>query len=80
MVGGAPAAREVGLCARFRDHELLLRNCPFDRLRDVNCELVCGINHALAEGYLEGLGVADSLTAELRPCADNCCVVVTARP
>lgn len=69
----------LGYAPRFQDRELQLRNCPFDRLRDTNGELVCGINHALAEGYLDGLGVADQLTAELRPCADNCCVVVTAR-
>jgi predicted ArsR family transcriptional regulator len=69
----------LGYSPRFRDHELLLRNCPFDRLRDTNCELVCGINHALAEGYLDGLGVSAELSAQLRPCADNCCVVVTAQ-
>jgi predicted ArsR family transcriptional regulator len=69
----------LGYAPRFKDRELLLRNCPFDRLRDTNCELVCGINHALAEGYLDGLGVADDLAAELRPCVDNCCVVVTGK-
>lgn len=54
---------------------VLLRNCPFDRLRATDQTLVCNINHALAQGYLDGVG-ADDLTAELRPCAHNCCVVI----
>lgn len=70
---------KLGYAPRFKGAELLLRNCPFDRLRETNCDLVCGINHALTEGYLDGLGVADELSAQLRPCADNCCVVVTAK-
>ena len=68
---------ELGYAPRAEDGQLLLRNCPFDRLRDSNCELVCSINHALAEGYLTGLAVDETMTAVLRPCADNCCVVVT---
>lgn len=56
-----------------------LRNCPFDRLRTTDQGLVCHINHALAQGYLDGVK-ADDLTAELRPCADNCCVVITPAP
>ena len=69
---GYSPAREAGA--------LVLRNCPFDRLRDTNRELVCGINHALAEGYVDGLDAAEELTAKLRPCPDNCCVVVSPRP
>jgi predicted ArsR family transcriptional regulator len=70
--------RRLGYAPATRGHEVVLRNCPFDRLRDTNCALVCGINHALTEGYLEGLGLDDTLSAELRPCEDACCVVVTA--
>ena len=58
---------------------LVLRNCPFDKLREANLPLVCGINHALAEGYLDGLEAADELSADLRPCPDSCCVVVGPR-
>lgn len=68
---------ELGYAPRSDGGRLMLRNCPFDRLRDANCELVCAINHALTEGYLNGLGVADSMTAHLEPCEDACCVVVT---
>jgi predicted ArsR family transcriptional regulator len=59
---------------------LVLRNCPFDKLRDSNRELVCGINHALAEGYVAGIDASADLAATLRPCPDNCCVVVSPRP
>ena len=83
---GAPMRGLERLLARLgysptrEDGALVLRNCPFDKLRDTNRELVCTINQALAEGYLDGLDAADQLTATLRPCPDNCCVVVHPRP
>lgn len=55
---------------------VVLTNCPFQRLRLLGTELVCSINAALAAGYLEGLGADPGLTARLRPCPSNCCVVV----
>jgi predicted ArsR family transcriptional regulator len=70
----------LGYAPTREDGALVLRNCPFDKLRDSNRELVCGINHALAQGYVDGIEAADDLTALLRPCPDNCCVVVTPRP
>ena len=70
----------LGYSPAREDGALVLRNCPFDGLRDTNRELVCGINHALAEGYVDGLDAEDDLTATLRPCPDNCCVVVSPRP
>jgi predicted ArsR family transcriptional regulator len=59
-----------------RDDDVLLTNCPFQRLRVLDTDLVCSINVALARGYLEGLGVADRFTARLRPCPGSCCVVL----
>ncbi len=59
-----------------RDDDVLLTNCPFQRLRMLDTDLVCSINAALARGYLEGLGIADRFTARLRPCPSNCCVVL----
>ena len=38
----------------------MLRNCPFDKLRDTDRELVCDINHALAQSHLN-LGDGGSL-------------------
>jgi predicted ArsR family transcriptional regulator len=67
----------LGYAPRRDGDELVLANCPFDRLRDTNLELVCSLNHALAEGYLDGLGARGRLSARLRPCADHCCVVIS---
>jgi predicted ArsR family transcriptional regulator len=52
---------------------LLLRNCPFHGLVDRGPELVCGLNAALIDGMLRGLG-NQSLRAELRPTPGRCCV------
>ena len=68
---------DLGYVPRREQGEIVLTNCPFDRLRDANCELVCGINTSLAKGYLSGLDVDDAVRAELRPCDDLCCVVIT---
>jgi predicted ArsR family transcriptional regulator len=67
----------LGYAPRRDGDEIVLANCPFDRLRETNLELVCSLNQALAEGYLEGLGAGEQLSAKLRPCADHCCVVVS---
>jgi predicted ArsR family transcriptional regulator len=55
--------------------EVLLRNCPFDTLRNESRELICGMNLALIEGLLEGLGL-DGVRATLAPGEGRCCVTV----
>ncbi len=55
---------------------IVLTNCPFDRLRLLDTELVCSVNAALAAGYLDGLGADPGLGVRLRPCPRNCCVVL----
>jgi predicted ArsR family transcriptional regulator len=59
--------------AQGDDGEIRLRNCPFHALVDEHRSLVCGMNFALAEGLVEGLGDAD-----LHPCLNSqpgfCCV------
>ncbi|MBN6056026.1 helix-turn-helix domain-containing protein, partial [Nonomuraea sp. RK-328] len=55
---------------------VLLTNCPFQRMRAVNTELVCSVNAALVRGYLDGLDASGRFTARLRPCPDNCCVIL----
>jgi predicted ArsR family transcriptional regulator len=69
----------LGYAPRRQGGQLVLGNCPFDKLRDESRELVCGINHALAEGYLHALDAKGGLTAQLRPCPDSCCIVVAER-
>ena len=58
---------------------IVLTNCPFQRLRAADTELVCSINAALGTGYLEGLSMSDGVSARLRPCPVNCCVVLEPR-
>jgi predicted ArsR family transcriptional regulator len=58
------------------DQRVRLRNCPFHDVVDVAPELVCGLNHALVTGVLEGLDVADRCTAILAPDPPHCCVTV----
>lgn len=54
---------------------IITRNCPFHRAAQEQPELVCGLNHALLEGYLEERG-NDPEQAELDPCPGRCCVVI----
>ena len=66
----------LGYRPRTERGTVVLGSCPFDKLREVNCELVCGINHALVEGYLDSVCAEAELTALLRPSQADCCVVV----
>jgi predicted ArsR family transcriptional regulator len=54
---------------------LVLRNCPFDSLRE-NCrEMICGMNLALIQGLLKGLELSD-VRATLSPRPGLCCVAL----
>jgi predicted ArsR family transcriptional regulator len=55
-----------------------LRNCPFRPLTSKAPGLVCGINHALLAGFLDGLG-APTVQALLMPGTGECCVQLTTR-
>jgi len=59
------------------DGKVLLHNCPFHALATRHTALVCGLNHALLTGLLEGLA-ADQVRADLVPRPGACCV--TLRP
>jgi predicted ArsR family transcriptional regulator len=63
--------------ARAAPGLLLLGNCPFQPLAARAPEFVCGINHALLEGFVEGLH-APSVEANLRPRPGACCVELCA--
>jgi predicted ArsR family transcriptional regulator len=62
-----------GFEPRIEGEEMCLANCPFDRLAGEHTDLVCGMNLALVDGVLDGLGVA-SVTTELVPHSELCCV------
>lgn len=67
-LGFEPVTDEAG--------EVVLANCPFHALTEVATELVCGMNAALVDGVLDGLG-RDDLEARLEPAEGRCCVVVS---
>jgi len=58
---------------RVVDEEVVLANCPFDRLARDHTALVCGLNLALVDGVLQGLG-CEGLRAVLDPRPGRCCV------
>jgi predicted ArsR family transcriptional regulator len=55
--------------------EIRFNNCPFHALVEEHRELVCGMNLALADGALTGLGT-DNLRARLDPQPGLCCVAI----
>jgi predicted ArsR family transcriptional regulator len=57
------------------DGVIRLRNCPFHQLTEQHREVVCGMNLALVEGLVEGLG-ADGLHPVLDPQPGHCCVTI----
>jgi predicted ArsR family transcriptional regulator len=67
---GFEPVREAPRCVR-------LRNCPFHPLAAKAPDLVCGINHALLAGLLDGLG-APAVQAVLAPRGGQCCVELRA--
>lgn len=63
---------------RTSEREICLANCPFDRLATEHTELVCGLNLALIDGVIDGLGVS-AVSAVLAPQPGFCCVKVSCR-
>ena len=57
------------------DGVIRLRNCPFHQLTERHREVVCGMNLALVEGLVEGLG-ADGWRPVLDPRPGHCCVAI----
>jgi predicted ArsR family transcriptional regulator len=63
--------------SRVTPRHLVLRNCPFHRLAERSRELVCGLNHALCQGLVDGLQTT-AIVAELDPQPGLCCVQLRA--
>ena len=57
------------------DGVIRLRNCPFHQLTEQHREVVCGMNLALVEGLVEGMG-AGGLRPGLDPRPGHCCVSI----
>lgn len=61
---------------REEDGTIRLRNCPFHQLAALHPDLVCGMNLALIDGLIDGLG-ASAIHAHLDPGPGRCCVAIT---
>ena len=57
------------------NREIRLRNCPYHALVDEHRPLVCGMNLALVEGVVDGVG-ATGLEARLDTQPGLCCVAI----
>ncbi|HET9769542.1 MAG TPA: transcriptional regulator [Acidimicrobiia bacterium] len=68
--------RDYGFEPISADAEIRLRNCPFEAIAKDHTALVCGMNLALAEGLLDGLG-AENVDVRLDPLPGTCCVALT---
>jgi len=86
-VGAAARPAEVGAVLADQGYEpyqgldapsVRLRNCPFHALSSEFPPLVCGMNLALLEGVLEGLGDS-GVRARLDPRPGECCVVIDSK-
>ena len=70
------ALRDAGYEPRRDDDgSVVLGNCPFDALARTNREVVCGMNHALLEGLVAGLGI-EGVRTDLDPRPGRCCCVL----
>jgi len=61
--------------SRGGDGVIRLRNCPFHQLAERHRDVVCGMNLALVEGMVTGLG-ADRWRPVLDPRPGHCCVAI----
>lgn len=72
----ASVLRRLGYEPRRTPAAVRLHNCPFHPHARAEPELVCGINHALISGVLNGLHADTTLTATLAPRTDACCIEI----
>jgi predicted ArsR family transcriptional regulator len=72
----AAALRQYGFePSTAEDGSVELRNCPFHQLVASHQQLVCGMNLALMQGLVSGLGEPD-MRPQLDPKQGRCCVVI----
>lgn len=69
----AEALAPHGYEPRVEGREMLLANCPFDRLAREHTGLVCSMNLALVEGVVAALACRE-VQARLEPSPEHCCV------
>ncbi|TDQ50274.1 helix-turn-helix transcriptional regulator [Actinorugispora endophytica] len=77
--GGSELERAADLLARngyeprLAADEVVLANCPFDALVREHTALVCGLNLALVQAAVDGIGCS-GVGARLDPAPGRCCV------
>jgi predicted ArsR family transcriptional regulator len=62
------------------DGVIRLRNCPFRQLAADHRDLVCGMNLAMINGLVAGLGRDGELRPALQPGPGHCCVIIDTSP
>jgi predicted ArsR family transcriptional regulator len=62
------------------DGVIRLRNCPFRQLAADHRDLVCGMNLAMINGLVAGLGRDGELQPALEPAPGHCCVIIATGP
>jgi predicted ArsR family transcriptional regulator len=62
------------------DGVIRLRNCPFRQLAADHRDLVCGMNLAMINGLVAGLGRDGELRPALQPGPGHCCVIIDTGP
>ena len=75
----ADALERYGYEPRREGRVIRLSNCPFHSLSERHRDLVCGMNHSLLSGVLEGMQGRD-LEARADPRPGECCVALVPRP
>ena len=73
------ALQDLGYEPARDGQRLRLRNCPFHDVVDVAPQLVCGLNHAMLDGMLTGLGADDYCQAHTDGAPPDCCVSIQRR-
>jgi predicted ArsR family transcriptional regulator len=63
-----------------KDGVIRLRNCPFRQLAADHRDLVCGMNLAMIDGLVAGLGRDGELRPALEPAPGHCCVIIATGP
>jgi predicted ArsR family transcriptional regulator len=69
--------RDFGFEPVRMNDEIRLRNCPFDAVAKDHPALICGMNLALAQGLVTGLG-GEGIDVRLDPTPGTCCVALVA--
>lgn len=68
---------EHGYEPREEEGQVVMANCPFHALAEIQTEIVCHMNHALICGVTQALG-PHAPDARLEPGDNRCCVVLSA--